>query len=49
MIDKKKKFRIPEATVIDFYDEDIITASALTYDAGDAEAGWNEQGAYDNW
>ena len=44
---KKKKYMIPEAEIVDFSSEDIITAS-LTYDSEDAEAGW-EEGPYDNW
>lgn len=44
---EKKKYVIPEAEIISYSAEDIITKS-LNYDPDDAEAGW-EDGPYDNW
>ena len=48
MDDKKKKFIMPKAEVVDFSNEDIITGSSLSYDSEHAEAGWND-GPYDTW
>lgn len=45
MNDKKKKFAVPEAEVVDFANEDIITSSL-----NDAEAfDWNEGGNRQKW
>lgn len=44
MIDKKKKFIMPEADVIDFSDEDIITLSG-----GTATADWDNGGYREPW
>ena len=44
MDDRKKKFKIPEAEVIDFSDEDIITLSG-----GTATADWNTGGYREPW
>ena len=48
MNDKKKKFIVPEAEIIDFSEEDIITGSGLS--EGDDLENWvNGGGAGDNW
>lgn len=41
MDDKKKKFIIPEAEIIDFSEEDIITKSG--------NRDWGEDGNVDDW
>lgn len=45
MNDKKKKFVIPEAEIVDFINEDILTVSNNSrgeWDAGEVEPwGWN--------
>ena len=46
MDDKKKKFVIPDAEVVDFAMEDIITDSGLNTE--DAECAWGE-GAVESW
>ena len=43
MDDKKKKYTKPEANVIDFEGEDIVTVSVV-----DAEATWGD-GTQENW
>ena len=47
MDDKKKKFVIPDAEVVDFAMEDIITESLTRV----ANLNWGEEdaGDYDNW
>ena len=45
MDDKKKKFVIPDAEVVDFAMEDIITESLNTEDA---ECAWGE-GVVEEW
>ena len=48
MDDKKKKFIVPEAESVEFFAEDIIVTSNVTFDAGDAEAGWSG-GTREKW
>ena len=47
MNDKKKKFVIPEAEIIDFSEEDIITGSGLT--PGEDTDDWWTTGGDENW
>ena len=46
MDDKKKKFIVPEANVVDFSNEDIITSSIAK--AND-ELDWGEEVDYENF
>lgn len=45
MDDKKKKFEMPKAEVVDFANDDIITASLQNAEAFD----WNEGGDRQEW
>ena len=49
MIDKKKKFKNPEAEVVDFANDDIITLSGATQQAVDANGVWGNDDNTEVW
>ena len=49
MNDEKKKFVIPEADVVDFVNEDIITLSGATQTAIGADGQWGNDDNTEGW
>lgn len=49
MNDKKKKFIIPEADIVDFANADIITLSAATQQAIDGDGLWGNDDNTEGW
>lgn len=49
MVEKKKKFKIPEAEVVDFANDDIITLSGESQKAMDANGVWGDDDNTEVW